>query len=191
MKKICEIPGYEDVMPIYYIGKCGTVYSYGNYGSTTKGKRRIKKSVPKTGGYMYAYLMKIGGKMSTLRLHRIVASAYVKNEESKPHVNHIDGNRQNNNYKNLEWVTPKENNDHSLTKKIFCYDTSGNLKKIYFGGVEAEADGYNQGHLFAVARGEEKTHKKRVFSYTFKTKEEIVQRLSKTFPRKKPKGKSE
>lgn len=45
-------------------------------------------------------------------LHRLVAKYFVENKENKNIVNHKDGNRQNNNVNNLEWVTQSENNWH-------------------------------------------------------------------------------
>ena len=54
-------------------------------------------------------------------IHRLVAQFWLGNIDNKKEVNHIDGNKKNNNMLNLEWVTAKENSDHRvnvLNKKI-------------------------------------------------------------------------
>ena len=49
-------------------------------------------------------------------IHNLVAEAFIANADSKPLVDHIDGNRLNNNVSNLRWATAEENanNIHRL-----------------------------------------------------------------------------
>lgn len=62
--------------------------------------------------YRRVILCKDGKKNYTV--HRLVASAFIKNTHNKKCVNHIDWNKLNNYISNLEWSTYKENNNHSL-----------------------------------------------------------------------------
>lgn len=174
--RICDIKGYEDIKEFYEVTREGQVI---NVKSGKILKQRIKKN-----GYKEVGLLRNDKRVAWIRVNRLIALAFIPNPMNKPYVNHIDENRANNSIDNLEWVTPKENNLHSLAKEVYMYDLEGNnLKKYKYTGLVVE-DGFNRGHVCAVARGEEKSHKGYIFSYKKLTKSEIAQRLSKTYFRK-------
>ena len=52
-------------------------------------------------------------KYQTLRIHRLVAMAFIPNLDNLPEVNHKDGNKLNNCVTNLEWVTGLQNIKHA------------------------------------------------------------------------------
>lgn len=56
----------------------------------------------------------MGSKGKTSTIHRLVALSFLENEDNKPQVNHIDGNKENNSIDNLEWVTNSENDIHAF-----------------------------------------------------------------------------
>lgn len=47
------------------------------------------------------------------KVHRLVALAFVPSPDGLPHVNHIDGNKENNSADNLEWVSDRQNKEHA------------------------------------------------------------------------------
>ena len=71
--------------------------------------KKILKNRILTNGYVGNEI-----KGTPISIHRMVAELFVPNPENKPHVNHKDGNKQNNHYTNLEWVTQSENEIHKI-----------------------------------------------------------------------------
>ena len=64
-------------------------------------------------------------------LHRVIAMTFIPNPESKPCVDHIDGNRTNNSVDNLRWVTVAENNRNPITNKRQSIAASGSNSYLY------------------------------------------------------------
>lgn len=88
-----------------------TEYFVSEDGRIFRNDKERKKSLSKTG---YEKFCISHNNIQTHHLvHRIVAELYVVNVEQKPCVNHIDGNKTNNHFLNLEWVTYQENIKHS------------------------------------------------------------------------------
>lgn len=93
----CKIAHHEE----YILSIDGRVYS-------NKSGKQIKPRKNQN-GYL---IVTLDGKQCSL--HKLVAKHFVPNPYDHPQVNHKDGDKTNNIYHNLEWVTAKENIQHSL-----------------------------------------------------------------------------
>lgn len=108
-----DIVGYENY---YQISNYGNVISKerivkSKNNSFAKKKECIKKAGI-TNGYKLVLLSKENIEKGFL-VHRLVAIHFIPNIENKPEVNHKDGDKLNNHFSNLEWVTRSENEQHS------------------------------------------------------------------------------
>lgn len=68
----------------------------------------------------YSVNFTIGGKSKQQRLHRLIAMAWIPNDDpvNKIQVNHKDGDKFNNSIENLEWVTPSQNQQHAIVSGL-------------------------------------------------------------------------
>jgi hypothetical protein len=110
------VPGYEGR---YEITRCGRVRSLPRFVNShaAGGQRRIKGKELKLQlikGYLGFLSVRPDGSKTSAYVHRFIAMLFVANPEGKPHVNHIDGNKTNNDPSNLEWVTHGENMRHAF-----------------------------------------------------------------------------
>lgn len=118
--KLLKEKGF-DVKPFYqyYVSSCGRVFGCkGNemkQTTTNRGYKRITLS--------------IDGKEERWSVHRLVALLFVPNSEQKPQVNHIDGNKENNDVSNLEWCTASENCRHAFKEGLRENQVKGKFGK--------------------------------------------------------------
>ena len=109
-----DIEGYEG---LYQVSTCGNVKSLPKVRRNGTGtyiqKEKLLKPSNTSTGYKKVELCK-DGKRKSFKVHRLVAQAFIPNPENKREVNHIDGNKHNNNVNNLEWVTSSENKLHAF-----------------------------------------------------------------------------
>lgn len=86
-------------------------YEVSNVGRVRNKKtnRLLKPVLNREGGY---YRVSLNGRR--YYIHRLVADAFFDGDHRDMDVNHIDGDRLNNNLSNLEWCTRKENIQHAF-----------------------------------------------------------------------------
>lgn len=107
-----DIKGYEG---LYQISEFGKVKSLERKVNGPKGLRIVEEKIlkPYIGtGYKKVHLSK-SGKGKQISVHRLVATNFIREPVGREVVNHIDGNKLNNHYSNLEWCTYRENNQHA------------------------------------------------------------------------------
>ena len=117
-----KIIGY----PNYKVDIFGRVFSI-------KNNIYLSPQVNHITGYLCVTILNKKGRMKFL-VHRLVAQAFIPNPGNKPCVNHLDGNKSNNDISNLEWVTYSENIAHAYrtgirvtsdeTRKKLSYNSS-------------------------------------------------------------------
>ena len=153
-----------------------TNYEVSNTGLVrNKTTKYILKGRQTPGGYLQVSI-KIDEtqKFSNRYIHRLVALNWIENLKNKKEVNHIDGNKENNNINNLEWVTPSENQLHRHTigknktshRKVGKFSKDGELIAQYNSIVEAAAqEGHPRVSIDNVLQGKRYTLKGFVWKY--------------------------
>ena len=168
-----DIKGYEELYQVSNMGRIKSLKKY--HGKTENWIEREFTLKPQISnrGYYRVHLSNKGVKVFSV--HRLVAQAFIKNPNDYKEVNHIDGNKTNNHFNNLEWCTRSQNEKHAYSnglakstkrKKIKQYDLNGNFIKEwdYIILIEKEL-GISQGNIINVCKGKRKTAGNFIWKY--------------------------
>lgn len=125
-------------------------------------------------GYLQISLKNEDNIRKTIKIHRLVAIAFIPNTLNKPEVNHINGNKLDNRMENLEWVTTHENCKHREKNGLGNVSVANNSRKRKVAKIDKDTDeiihiydsakdaerihGYRSKNISQVALGEKKTH---------------------------------
>ena len=140
----------------------------------------LKPAIQQGYAHVTIYINKKGKRV---KIHRLVATAFIPNPENKPYVNHIDGIRSNNTVENLEWVTASENTQHAVNTGLFLstreksvtqFDLDGNKIAVYPSTMEAgRATNSLPEKIVLCCQRQRKTHNGYQWRYTNETGEKI------------------
>ena len=135
-----DIKGYESM---YQVSSFGNVRSLTRKSSNGIYKGRMLKPAIIGRGYLKVLLSK-NNKQKMKMVHRLVAETFLPNPSGKKFVNHIDGDKTNNNVSNLEWCTAKENTHHANINGLTNHKTKKNIAQAKINVSKAYADRITQ-----------------------------------------------
>lgn len=139
--------------------KWTTIQEASNYEVSTYGNIRnkitqkiLKGRLTKSGYLQVSLKIDETNKFSNRYIHRLVAIYWIDNPENKREINHKDGNKENNNINNLEWVTSSENQKHrhsiginkTSNRRVGKFTKDGELVAEY-NSIQAAANAENNG----------------------------------------------
>jgi len=102
-----DVKGFEN---LYSVNECGDILS--------KKRNKILAPILSPKGYRCVHLSK-KGKVSFLRIARLVSVAFIENPLNYPQVNHKDGIKENDFVTNLEWCTQSQNIQHGIKNGLY------------------------------------------------------------------------
>jgi heat shock protein HspQ len=116
-----QIEGYTG----YFVDQNGNLYSNRHKKYNGIPTKLIQFNLK---GYLAIKLWDENNKVKTVLSHKIIAKAFIPNPEKKPHIDHIDRNKRNNNISNLRWCTHQENmQNKDYVRHILQMDKFGNV----------------------------------------------------------------
>lgn len=124
-----DVVGYKGLYMVSSFGRIASLTKKvsNRYGTRTIPCKLLSPSIS-TYGYCKVILCLNANNRKHVKVHRLVAEAFIPNPDNKPQVDHIDRNKQNNNVGNLRWCTLSENMHNPLTIE-HCRNL--NLGRVY------------------------------------------------------------
>lgn len=104
-EEVKDVVGYEG---LYKVSSYGGVWKLGPDGKAVK-----SVSVYREGAAYVRIPLRKNGNRKWHTTHRLVAEAFLGNPRMLPVVNHIDGDKKNCRFDNLEWCTYYDNHQHA------------------------------------------------------------------------------
>ena len=165
-----DIPGFEG---LYQASNQGNIKSldmrvrYKNTQHTAFKKGRVLSPKTTNKGYLEVVLMKDAVRYNK-RVHQLVALTFIPNPNGYPYINHINENKKDNRVNNLEWCTPRQNNEayYSQRNIVYQYDLEGKLIKEWHSETRAaESVGGDKTGIHHCCSGFLKTYKGYIWSY--------------------------
>jgi hypothetical protein len=103
--------------PDYEVSDDGKVRFLGGWRQFGPHKRYApageRKAQPHSCGYLQVRLSLGADQWKNKYIHRLVAQAFIPNPQRLGDINHKDGNKYNNHWTNLEWVSRRDNHKHA------------------------------------------------------------------------------
>ena len=168
------VVGYEGFYEVSNLGNVRSLDKMSADGRRIKGKILTHYLTEK--GYLRCFIYD-----KQIKIHRLVAQAFLPNPNNYPEVNHKDENKQNNmvwvnedgsidyDKSNLEWCNHSQNIRHSRGKTIIQYDSKGKFLREWknLATIEEQLK-YNKSNICNVCKGIRKT----AHGFIWKYKEE-------------------
>lgn len=146
----------------YGIEDCYLVSNYGNIISLSryvtipnktpflKPMNTMKKRINMDG--YYSFIASVNSKRKDILIHRLVAQTFIQNtDKTKCIINHKDGDKLNNFYKNLEWCTTQENTHHAKVNNLVNYGEKCHKSKLKEVDVLNIRKEYKKGDAYKIA----------------------------------------
>lgn len=127
-----DVKGYEG---IYKISNRGNIKSIDRISKAIRKNKIISQKFKgqalrpfiSTTGYFTIKLTK-NNNYKSFKIHRLIAIHFIPNPDNKAEVNHIDGNKLNNDINNLEWATHLKNMRHAFSTGLVDITKYSNMR---------------------------------------------------------------